>query len=57
MDMYGRMNAIKEGTCLIKVISLANPDAQDSRTVEVVLKRTDNDVVPKRVIKFQGQPA
>lgn len=55
--MYGRMNAIKEGTCLIKVISLANPDAQDSRTVEVVLKRTDNDVVPKRVIKFQGQPA
>jgi hypothetical protein len=55
--MYGRMNAIKEGTCTLTLTSLANIDVKTSKTIQVVNKRTDNDVVPKRVIKFSGQPS
>lgn len=54
VDMYGRVNAVKVGECKLKVKSLANNDATDERTIKVVLKRTDVDNVPKRVINFKG---
>ena len=57
VDMYGRINAIKEGECKLKLKSLANPEATDERTIRVVTKRTDIDKVPKRVINFKGEPA
>ena len=55
--MYGRVNAIKEGECKLKLKSLANTEVTDERKVQVVSKRTDVDKVPKRVINFKGEPA
>lgn len=52
--MYGRVNAIKEGECKIKLRSKAVDDVTDERTIQVVRKRTDIDNVPKRVINFKG---
>ena len=56
VDLYGRVEPIKEGVCTLKVESLSKPGVKDSRSVRVVAKRNDTHTVPKRIVNYQGEP-
>ena len=45
---------MKPGECVLTVESLANPGVKDSLQIEVVERREDVDVVPKRVVNYEG---
>jgi hypothetical protein len=61
VDAYGRIDTLREGKALLKVQSITNTDAADSRWIEVLplpgLRPNRTIGLPKRVVNYSGAPA